>query len=226
MMQIASAVAKNGAVRIRINVWGKLNPVRGVAGQKKNAVVTVNKTPMTRPAGGDRKNGAGSTPMNAVGARQEERRDRVEAMRTVNVIVNKIRRVNIAGAKMKSTVSNIRMSAVRPKVGAVRRKDKQDPAVAKVRKNAAPTAPLTPMTLNVREARRSKMWVKLTSSQFRILSEFCNDVAKGLFLGVALGQAGLTEVPLLLRLIISFVLVSASLSFLYFAVSFSGEVES
>jgi hypothetical protein len=58
------------------------------------------------------KTGAGSTPTSAVRVRREGKKGHVEGTRTVNVIVNKIRRVSTASGKTKNGVSNIRISAV------------------------------------------------------------------------------------------------------------------
>jgi hypothetical protein len=69
--------------------------------------------------------------------------------------VSKIPKPNIAAAKTKSIVNNILANVNHRPAKAVHRKDKRDPAVAVVKKNATPTVRLTPMTLSVRAARRS-----------------------------------------------------------------------
>jgi len=65
----------------------------------------------------------------------------------------------------------------------------------------------------------------LTPGQFEMLSVFCNDISKGLMLGVFIGQGflgGLTGVG---RLAVSLSWITASLFLLYFALAFKREAE-
>lgn len=65
---------------------------------------------------------------------------------------------------------------------------------------------------------------KLKSQQFQTISNFCNDIAKGLMLAVFLGQ--ITLIPSLgsIKILISVVYLLVSLIMFYFAIYFSKEV--
>ncbi|MGB9706755.1 MAG: hypothetical protein ACPLXP_01585 [Microgenomates group bacterium] len=67
------------------------------------------------------------------------------------------------------------------------------------------------------------MELKLTSSQFKTLADFFNDIAKGLVLGAFLGQGVLPTFPLLSRLLVSLFWLIGALFLLYFALLFSKE---
>ena len=70
------------------------------------------------------------------------------------------------------------------------------------------------------------MLPKLGPSQFKTLSEFCNDVAKGLLLAAVIGQGALEGLSGTYRATMSLFWTLASLSMLYFALSFSQEAKS
>lgn len=66
---------------------------------------------------------------------------------------------------------------------------------------------------------------KNNSNKFVVLSEFCNDVAKGLMIAGILGQVASDSADLGTRLLLSISAVSISLIFLYFSVSLSYKYE-
>ena len=70
------------------------------------------------------------------------------------------------------------------------------------------------------------MELKLKPSQFNTLSNFFNDVAKGLVLAAILGQGTLTNFSGLVRILISLFWIMSALFLLYFAVLFSREAKS
>ena len=57
----------------------------------------------------------------------------------------------------------------------------------------------------------------LNKSQSDALSDFCNDVAKGLFLGIAINHLLATGVPAATKILISIFAIIISISFLYIA---------
>jgi len=65
---------------------------------------------------------------------------------------------------------------------------------------------------------------KLKPQQFKTISNFCNDIAKGLMLAVFLGQ--ITLIPSLgsIKILISVVYLLVSLIMFYFAIYFSKEI--
>lgn len=62
-------------------------------------------------------------------------------------------------------------------------------------------------------------------NRFVVLSEFCNDVAKGLMIAGILGQVTSDSADLGTRLLLSISAVLISLIFLYFSVSLSYKYE-
>ena len=61
------------------------------------------------------------------------------------------------------------------------------------------------------------MFSVLNNSQLETLSDFCNDIAKGLFLGVAINQTFSSGISLEAKIFISIGGVIVSFSFLYLA---------
>jgi hypothetical protein len=61
------------------------------------------------------------------------------------------------------------------------------------------------------------MKISLSRSQFKILSSFCLDFAKGLALSTVIGQGFIGEIKSGLRLIFSAVWIGMACIFLYFA---------
>lgn len=65
---------------------------------------------------------------------------------------------------------------------------------------------------------------KLTNlNKFKILSEFCNDVAKGLMIAGILGQTIIISNDLYIKVIVSVIVIVSSLIFLYFSVLLSNK---
>lgn len=67
---------------------------------------------------------------------------------------------------------------------------------------------------------------KLKSQQFKTISEFCNDIAKGLMLGVFLGQITLATSMGAVKILASLFYFLMSLIMFYLAVYFSKEIKS
>ncbi len=65
------------------------------------------------------------------------------------------------------------------------------------------------------------MTVKLSSSQYRILSGFCSDVSKGLVLAAIVGQGVAGELSVVSRILTTLFWVGVALLLLYFALFFS-----
>lgn len=66
----------------------------------------------------------------------------------------------------------------------------------------------------------------LSPCQFKTISEFCNDIAKGVMLAAIIGQGALSGFSGATRILLSSFWVFMSLFMLYFAVLFSREVKS
>ena len=64
--------------------------------------------------------------------------------------------------------------------------------------------------------------IKFTIPQFKTLSNFCNDIAKGVFLGMLANQLA-SSFDTLLKLLISLVGLALTFTFLCFALIFSRE---
>jgi len=64
---------------------------------------------------------------------------------------------------------------------------------------------------------------KLKSQQFKTISNFCNDIAKGLILAVVLGQITV-DIPSTLKILFSVSILMMSFIVFYFAVYFSGKI--
>jgi len=156
LIPIVSGVAKSGAVSIRMNAAREVMPARLPARQDpvkvtRSAAATANKI----------------LKVNIVSASVVPLRARVSVGGwTAPSFAGRIPMTNIARAKKKSIVSNIRTSAARllarqahPKVGKVPARVGvfRDPAVAGAKRSAVPIVHLIPMILNVRVARRSRL---------------------------------------------------------------------
>lgn len=62
---------------------------------------------------------------------------------------------------------------------------------------------------------------KINQNKFVVLSEFCNDVGKGLMIAGILGQVTSDSVELIPRILLSVSVIVVSLIFVYFSVSLS-----
>lgn len=65
----------------------------------------------------------------------------------------------------------------------------------------------------------------LSPCQFKTISEFCNDIAKGVMLAAIIGQGALAELSGPTHILLSLFWIFMSLFMLYFAVLFSREVK-